>query len=93
MGRASWTDRVTDEVLHKVQEEGNILDTINRTKGIWIGLILIRNYLLKHVMEGKIEGRIEVTRRREIRRKPLLDDLTEKRGYSKLKEEALDNTR
>jgi hypothetical protein len=40
----------------------------------WIGLILLTNFLLKHVIEGKIEGRIEVTRRRQRRRKPLLDD-------------------
>jgi len=38
--------------------------------------------LLKHV-EEKIEGRIEVTGRRERRRKKLLDDLKETRGYGK----------
>jgi len=31
--------------------------------------------LLKHVIEDRIEGRIGVTRRRERRRKQLLDDL------------------
>jgi hypothetical protein len=45
---------------------------------------LHRNLLLKHVIEGKIEGRIEVTGRRARRRKKLLDDLKEKRGYWKL---------
>ena len=35
---------------------------------------LSRDHFLKHVIEGKIEGRIEVTRRRG-RRKQLLDDL------------------
>jgi hypothetical protein len=49
-----------------------------------------RNCLLKQVIEGKIKGRIEVTRRRGIRRKSLLDDLGDRRGYSHLKEEALD---
>jgi hypothetical protein len=49
-------------------------------------------FLLKHVIEGKLEGRIEMTGRRERRRKQLLDDLTEKRRYWKLKEEALDRT-
>ena len=29
----------------------------------WIGHILFRNYVLKHVSEGKVEGRIEVTGR------------------------------
>jgi len=33
---------------------------------------------------------MEVTRRRGRRRKKLLDDLKDRRGYSNLKEEALD---
>jgi hypothetical protein len=53
---------------------------------------LRRNCLLKHVIEGKLEGRIEMTRRWGRRRKHLLDDLKEKRRYWKLKEEALDRT-
>jgi hypothetical protein len=52
---------------------------------------LRRNCLLKHVIEGNIEGRIEVTGRRGRRRKQLLD-LKEKRGSWILKEEALDRT-
>jgi hypothetical protein len=48
------------------------------------------NCLLKEVIEGKIKGRIEVTRRRGRRRKKLLDDLEDRRGDSHLKEEALD---
>ena len=35
---------------------------------------------------------IEVTGRRGRRRRKLLDDLKERRGYSHLKEEALDST-
>jgi hypothetical protein len=35
----------------------------------------------KHVTEGKIDDRIEVERRRERRRKQLLNDLEEKTGY------------
>ena len=38
-------------------------------------------------------GGIEVTGRRGKRRKKLLDDLKERRGYCRLKEEALDRTR
>jgi hypothetical protein len=53
---------------------------------------LLRNCLLKRVIEGEIKGGIEVTRRRGIRRRKLLDDLKERRGYSHLKEEALDRT-
>jgi hypothetical protein len=59
---------------------------------VMIGHILRRNCLLKHVMEGKLEGRIEMTGRRGRRRKQQLDDLEEKRRYCKLKEEALDRT-
>ena len=51
------------------------------------------NYcLLQQVIEGKIKGQIEVTRRRGRRRKKLLDDLKDRRGYCQLKEEALDRT-
>jgi hypothetical protein len=42
--------------------------------------------------EGKIQGRIEVTGRQGRIRRKLLDDLKERRGYSYLKEEALDCT-
>jgi hypothetical protein len=48
--------------------------------------------LLKHVIEGNLEGRMEITGRRGRRRKQLLADLKEKRRYWKLKEEALDRT-
>jgi hypothetical protein len=51
---------------------------------------LRRNCLLKHVIEGKIEGRIEVTGKRGKRSKQLLDDHKEKRGNCKLKEGAID---
>jgi hypothetical protein len=45
---------------------------------------------MQQVIEGKIKGGVEVAGRRGRRRRKLLDDLTEKRGYSHLKEEALD---
>ena len=57
---------------------------------IVIGHILRRNCLLKEVIEGKIKGEIDVTRRQGRRRKKLLDDLKDRRGYFQLKEEALD---
>jgi hypothetical protein len=56
----------------------------------WIGHILRRNCLLKEVIEGKIQGQKEVTRIRGRRRKKLVDDLGDRRGYSHLKEEAVD---
>ena len=58
----------------------------------WIGHILRRNCLLKQVIEGKIEGEMEVARRRGRRHKKLLDDLKDRRGYSHLKNEALNRT-
>ena len=49
------------------------------------------NCLIKHVIKEKIEVRIEMTGRRgRRRRKQTLDDVKERRGYWKLKEEALD---
>jgi hypothetical protein len=53
---------------------------------------ILRRLHLKHIIKGKIERRIEVTGRRGRRRKQLLDDHKETRGYWKLKEEALDRT-
>jgi hypothetical protein len=50
--------------------------------GNWIGHILRRNCLLKEVIEGKIQGQKEVTRRRGRRRKKLLDDLGDMRILS-----------
>jgi hypothetical protein len=92
MEKISWTDRVrNEEVLHRVKEERNILHTIQGRKANWIGHILRRNCLLKHVTEGKLEGRTEMMGRRGRRRKQLLDDHKEKRRYWKLKEIALDH--
>ena len=65
---------------------------IRKRKANWIGHTLLRNYLLKQVIEGKIKGEMEVTRRRGRRCKKLLDELKDRRGYSHLKEEALDRT-
>jgi len=89
--KASWTDSVRNEVLHGVKGEWNILHTVERRKGNWIGYILRGNCVLKHVIEGKIEGRIDVTGKRG-RSKQLLDDLEENRGLSKLKKETIDRT-
>jgi hypothetical protein len=46
-----------------------------------IGHILRRNCLLQEVIEGKIKGGIEMTRRRGRRLRKLLDDLKERRRY------------
>jgi hypothetical protein len=45
-------------------KERSTLQTIKRRKANWNDHILRRNYVLKHVIYGKIEGRIDVTGRR-----------------------------
>jgi hypothetical protein len=86
------TDRVRNEVvLGKARKEKkNVLHKIKRRKANWIGRILHRNCLLKHVIERMMEGGIEVTRRRGRKCKQLLGDFKERKGYRKLKEGALD---
>jgi hypothetical protein len=74
-----------EEVLHRDNAERNILHTINRKTANWIGN-MFRDCLLKHVIEGKTEETI----RRDGRSKQLLDDIKEKSGCWKLKENALD---
>ena len=92
MHKISLTDHVRyEEVLPRVEEDKNTLQTI-KTKVNWSGHILHRNCCLKHLIEGKIERRKKVTGWWETRCKQLLDDLKEKTGYWKLKEEALDRT-
>jgi hypothetical protein len=53
---------------------------------------LRKHCLVKHIIEGKIEGKIKVTEKRDRRRKLLPDDFTETTGYWKLNKEALDCT-
>jgi hypothetical protein len=58
MENISWTDRVKNEkVLHRVKEERNTPHTIKKRKANWIGHMLRRNCLLKHVIERKTEER------------------------------------
>jgi hypothetical protein len=74
--KISWTDHVRNEdVLLRVKEQRNILHEIRKQKANWIGHILRRNCLLLRVREGKIKEEIEVTERRERRRRKLLDEL------------------
>jgi hypothetical protein len=89
----SWTDHARNkDVLLRVKEQRNILHEIRKRKANWIGHILRRNCLLQGVTEGKIQGGIKVTGRQGRRRRKLLDELKKRRGYSHLKEEALDRT-
>jgi hypothetical protein len=81
-----------EEVLFRVKELRNVLHEISKGKANWIGHILRRNCFLQRVIEGKIQGGIEVTGRRGRRCRKLLDDLKKRRGNSHLKEEALDRS-
>ena len=89
--RRSLDDHVrNEEVLLTVNEQRNILHEISKRKANRIGHNLHRNCLLQRVIEGKIKGGIEMTGIRRRRCWKLLDDLKERKGYSHLKEEALD---
>jgi len=77
-----------EEVLHRVKEKKNVLYILQIRKGKWIDDILLRNCLLKHGMEEKIE----VLERRGRTWKQLLDALKEKSRYCRWKQEALDRT-
>jgi len=92
-GKISWTHHVRcEEMLLRVNEQRNILHEIRKRNANWIGHILRRTCLLKQVIERKIKGEMEVTRRRGRRRRKLQDELKYRRGYSHLKEEDVDCT-
>jgi hypothetical protein len=87
MKKISWTDHVrNEEELLRVTERRNILHEISERKINWIGHILRINCLLQRVIiTGKIKGAIKVTGRGVRRRRKLLDDIKERRGYSHLR--------
>jgi len=56
---------------------------MKRKKANWIGQIMRRNCLLKHVIEGKIEGKMALMGGRGRGCKKKLYDLKEKAGKKK----------
>jgi len=87
----SWDHHLRNqEALHKVNVKGNIVHTITRRKANWIGHIWHGNCLLKHVIEGKVEGRREVKARRGRKREQPPYELKDTRRSWQLKGEALD---
>ena len=70
-------------ILHTAKKEGRLTGLLTSCVG---------NCLLKQVIEGNIERRIEVTGRRRKRSKQLLDGLKERRRCWKMKEGALDRS-
>jgi len=83
------TDSVT--IQHLEQRERNRLFLTLYNAAV-TGHLLRRNCLLKRVIGGKMEKRIDVTGRRGRRRKRLLDEHKKERGYWRLKEDTLDCT-
>lgn len=82
-GEICWTDRVKNKkLLHRVKDR-NMLHIIERGKAKWIGQVLRRKCLLKHVIGEKKEGRVIVTERRGRRSKQLVDDPKETRDTEK----------
>ena len=93
MEKFIWNNRVkNDEVLHRVKEDRNILETMKRRKASWICCILHGNYLRRLVIEKKIDVGIEVEGKWGRRRKQRLGDFKKKKGCWKLKEDALGRT-
>ena len=74
--KLSCNDCVRFTKYYIVMEERNILHTIQR-KSNWIGHILSRNCLLRHIIEGKTEGGLIVTVRQGKISKQLLDGFKE----------------
>ena len=70
-------------------KEINVLHTIKRRNANWIGHILHRNCLLKHVTAAKMEGWLEVTGRQKTICEQLLNNLKEMTGYQKMEKEPL----
>jgi hypothetical protein len=91
MEKINWTDRAKSKcIIYRQGEKG--ISYIKRRNANCIGHVFRWNCILKHVIEGKIEGRIKVTGRRVKRRRQMTDDLKEKKGYWRLTEEELDRT-
>jgi len=89
--KISLTDRVRNGE-QRDKEYRNIVLTIKGMETNWIGHILLGKCLLNHVIDGNLEGKRGLKRRRGRRRKQLLDELKVKRGYSNLKGEALEHS-
>ena len=77
-GEGHLNQACKSEVLHRVKEEYN-----KKKEGELIGHFSHGNCLLKHVIEGEIDGR---------RGRQLQDNLKEMRGNWKLKKKAVDRT-
>jgi len=55
VGGINWIDRAKSEVFYRVNEERNIIYSVEGRRANRIGHILRRNFLLTCVIDGKIE--------------------------------------
>jgi len=78
--KIKWADRVRNEDVRR-----NTLRRMKRTKVNWIGHIWRRNCLLAQDIEGRIEGRIDVTGRRGRKHKQLVGDLKGRKSTANCK--------
>jgi len=54
MEKISWTEHVrNEELLHRVKKDKNMLHKINRIKANYISHILLRNCLLKKLLNER----------------------------------------
>jgi hypothetical protein len=62
----SWKNSMKYEVLI-VKEERNILQSVKNKEGRSTALVIscLRTFVLKHIIEGKIEGRSDGTTRKK----------------------------
>jgi hypothetical protein len=92
MERVSWTERKTnEEVLSMIQESRQIVRIVIERKKKWIGHQMRQSDggLLRDVIEGKMEGRRSVGRKRT----EMLSELMEAQGYGEMKRRAEDRER
>ena len=79
MEKISWRDKFTNvEVLRKVNEDRQILNSICQRKRGWIGHVLRHDGLLHEITEGRMRGK--PTRGR--RRIQMLHDLANDDGFA-----------
>jgi hypothetical protein len=80
--------------MHYLESRSRRISYMKYVNGRRTGLVTfcVETAFYNGVIEGKIKWGIEETGRRGRSRRKLLNDLTERRGYSHLKEEALDRT-
>jgi len=78
---------INAEVLQKVQENKNILDTVQHRKLRWIGHILRHDSLLRDIIEGRMKGKAT----RGKKRLQMLSDVISK-SYEKLQRDVEDRS-